>query len=350
MRVGIVSNIPYPDNDVFAREQALAFAGLGHDVTVFAPPSANGAWPTPASTAHVPLSWQRQPEAFLSALTDVAPDAVHAYQARGIRRALPRARPTFIEITSTSLRPPLLRHLALLATTLEVRGIRTGTANRRLIGAMRPADFYAPNGYSSWALQAFESRQHGGVDAHRFLYQGSLSALRKLDLLLEAFVIVVQEHPDAQLEVIGSEPVDELTDTARRLDVLDNLVIERSAGPETLAMAHARCAIAMSWIPHSTGFAHQPPLKILDAQASGVPVLATDTPASLEILAYGGGRSAPFEPGAFAEAWLEMVDDLETGKTFPLVDRERFVLERSWTTIMSEYWLPRYRERVDTDD
>lgn len=350
MHVGIVTNAPFPDENMFAREQAGALIDLGCRVTVFARRDRDPAWPQPAGVGVIDVHWEEDPAAFQDAVDRVDPDVLHVQQRRGCRAALLLDVPTVVEITSTSLRPFPLRHAALALTMWELRGPHPiGTANRGLIGPLRPADFHAPNGYSSWALEAARRRVDDPPRPLLTVYQGTFNPLRRLDRMLEAFALVVRELPEARLVCIGGRIEEDhapLREVAEKLGIGECVELRARSGPGLLVDSMAAAALTVSWIPSTTGFQHQPPLKVLDAQAAGVPVLATPTAAVEELLRTGGGAVAPGEPESFAEAWTNM---LRSGarSVARLHDRDAFLHERSWRTIMKRIWLPTYQAQLD---
>jgi glycosyltransferase involved in cell wall biosynthesis len=344
VRVAIVSNLHFPDDDVFAREQAAALVDLGHEVTVIAPRANQPVWPTPPGVRHRPISWVEAPDEVVELASGDRVEVLHVYQARGVRRLLSAHVPAVVEITSTSLRPAPARHAALAWTTWEVRGHPVGCANRALVGLLRPADFYAPNGYSEWAVDAYSRRSsRRAVNPRLSVYQGTLSPLRRLDVMLESFAHVVGELPESELLLIGPGAQDELRRCAGRLGISDRVSFETRSGPEALARSLAAAALTVSWVPPTRGYMHQPPLKILDGQAGGVPILATRTVVGEELLRQGGGRTAEAEPLAFSRVWSEMLRATLEGATFPLQNRDEFLRQRSWRRIMRQHWEDKYR-------
>lgn len=349
MHVGVVTNAPFPDENMFAREQAGALIDLGCRVTVFARRDRDPAWPHPAGVGVIDVHWEEDPAGFRDAVDRADPDVLHVQQRRGCRAALLLDVPTVVEITSTSLRPFPLRHAALGLTMWELRGPHpVGTANRALIGRLRPADFHAPNGYSSWALEVARRRAADPPRQLLTVYQGTFNPLRRLDRMLEAFARVVRELPEARLVCIGGRVEEDhspLREVVDRLEIGKNVDLRARSGPGLLVDSMAAAALTVSWIPSATGFQHQPPLKVLDAQAADVPVLATPTAAVKELLRAGGGAVAPAEPGSFAEAWTKMLTS-GARSVARLRDREAFLHERSWRTIMERVWVPTYRTQL----
>lgn len=351
MHVGIVTHALFPDRNMFAREQSAALAALGHEVTVYARPERDPRWPRPEGVTVVDAHWETDPTAFKDAIRDTSPDVLHVQERRGCGRALSLGVPAVVEITSTSLRPFPLRHLALARMMWELRGDHpVGTANRALIGPLRPADFYAPNGYSSWALQVADNRSSYPPDSRLTVYQGTFDPLRRLDRMLEAFALVAKRLPDTTLCCLGGRDAADrhrVASHARQLGIDHRVQVEGRIGPEELVAAMSEASLAVSWIPSSTGFNHQPPLKVLDAQAASVPVLATPTTATRELLQAGGGRLAPPRVEPFAEAWIQMLENGNGGGGRPLDDREGFLQERSWLNIVRRYWVPKYELLLD---
>src|SRR2546430_2351828 len=213
MRVVLVSTLGFPDTDVFAREQSSALTSLGHEAVVLAPPS-SGTWAVPMHVEHIPFTFERpnplrfDPSSLEDAIASLQPDVVHIYSGMATR-SLARSRlPTVFEIRSIPIRPTPVRQLVFLRAVWELRNASAvGCTNLRYVRLLGSNAFVSRAGYSSWAYQA----RVGRCPAPGLcIYEGSLSHLRRLDGLLNAFSLVRSQIPNARLQVLGFTPPDKL--------------------------------------------------------------------------------------------------------------------------------------------
>lgn len=339
MHVAIAISQPFPDLTVFAREQAAALVSLGVDVTVIAPMDESPAWPVDDAVRLVDAPKRGFEAALPDLVRTVRPDIVHHQMPKGRVFLASLDVPTIVELLSITLRRPPLRQLVTAYSTarLRSRGLEAGCANPTLVGRGRPASFDAPNGWSSWATEA---ASHRAPEPGLAIYQGTFDSLRRLPELLTAFELVRAEEPDARLELVGGPDTADLAGDIRRRGLGDSVEVIVDRSRTSLVEAMRRASLTVSWIPPTHGFAHQPPLKILDALAADVPILATPTAASSKILdEFGGGRLAAFDAPTFAAAWLAMLAEPVRPDA---AKRASFLAQRSWTTIMRDVWLPAY--------
>lgn len=157
-----------------------------------------------------------------------------------------------------------------------------------------------------------------GSDAARcapvIAYLGSLDRARQLDVLIDAFALVLRRHPGATLLLVGSAPingdVDWLKVHAASLGLLDRVDF---AGAVPMAQAWERvrkASVCVSPIPPGPLHDVSSPTKLVEYLALGVPVVANDIPDQKELLAAcGGGICVPFTAPAFADAIGKLLDN-----------------------------------------
>jgi glycosyltransferase involved in cell wall biosynthesis len=344
MRVVVVSTLGFPDTDVFAREQTSALTSLGHEAIVLAPPS-SGAWAVPMQVEHIPFTFDRtnplrfDASSLEHAITSLQPDVVHIYAGMATRRLARSRLPAVFEIRSIPIRLTPARQIVFLRGAWDLRNASAvGCTNLRYVRLLGSKGFVSRAGYSSWAHQARSGRY---PTPGLCVYQGSLSYLRRLDGLLDAFSLVRSQIPNARLQLLGFTPPDKLLQARiagdRWLGDAVEFVVRPSA--EMLRDAFRRAELALSWVPRDRGYDCQPPVKILDALAAGVPVVATDTRASRVLLErYGGGVIGPSTAEGFANA---IVNALGSSSRVASAGRD-FLCERSWVQIMRRDWIPAY--------
>lgn len=182
-------------------------------------------------------------------------------------------------------------------------------------------------------------------DGPAFLTVRRLSERMGLDVLLEAFVAVRREHPDARLYVAGNGPLRErLERLAARLGVADRTTFLGYVPDEDLPAAYATADVFV--LPTTTleGFG----LATLEALASGTPVVATPVGGTVEVLA-GLRARLPVDPlvdapseAALAEgmsAWaaLDGAERERAGDACRRYARERYDWNRTVSALLAEY-------------
>jgi glycosyltransferase involved in cell wall biosynthesis len=113
------------------------------------------------------------------------------------------------------------------------------------------------------------------------LFVGSIFNRRHLPDLIEAFAIVVQRHPAARLEIVGDDrthPRQDLLERAAARGVAGRVGLRAYVSDDVLAGLYARASV-FAFLSEYEGFGLTP----LEALASGVPVVAGDTPIAREI-------------------------------------------------------------------
>lgn len=139
------------------------------------------------------------------------------------------------------------------------------------------------------------------------LYLGTLNKVRRMDFLIRAFALVLDQHPRAKLFLIGGgeDPSDELIikEEMRRLGVSE-AVIMTGFLPMRDAWEYVRNAdVCVSpfyptFILNSTS-----PTKLVEYMAMGKAVVANDHPEQrLVIEESGGGICVPYQEKIFADA------------------------------------------------
>lgn len=148
-----------------------------------------------------------------------------------------------------------------------------------------------------------------GIDLSRFAYQGPavdgpvvtvarLSPEKDVANLLHAAQRVLAEHPQARFEIAGDGPSrEELHRLARDLHVADNVVFHGDVRDIPALLVRARFFVLPS---QTEGIS----LTILEAQARGLPVVATAVGGTPEIVQSGttGLLVPPRDPDALAHA------------------------------------------------
>jgi glycosyltransferase involved in cell wall biosynthesis len=189
---------------------------------------------------------------------------------------------------------------------------------------------FSPARYDPAALSSAQSIPQ--TCSFNVLYAGGLERDHGTDLLAEAFLIARDRNPSLHLVLVGCGP--ERPTLQARLGSAATFL-----GPlagDTLARVYATADLFV--VPSGTDACGQ---AILEAQASGLPVLAVNGAVSAELIESGrSGCLAPPDPQALASALRSLArrtamrDRLATGGLFAARDRS---LERSLAQLAIGY-------------
>ena len=171
---------------------------------------------------------------------------------------------------------------------------------------------------------------HNGIDLSRFGYQGPaddgvvvtvarLSPEKDVANLVRAAARVVAQFPNARFEVAGDGPCrGELELLARDLRVADKILFHGEVRDIPSLLAKARLFVLPS---QTEGIS----LTLLEAQARGLPVVATAVGGTPEVVLDGqtGLLTPPRDPNALAHAIQTLLADALRGRQMGLAGRQR---------------------------
>jgi glycosyltransferase involved in cell wall biosynthesis len=150
-------------------------------------------------------------------------------------------------------------------------------------------------------------RERLGFGAKKIvIYVGTMSRFRQLDFLLKAFKLVLAQHSDAQLLMVGdgrtSEDVEWLKREAERLALKENVTvtgwIPKAKIPAYIRISH----LGVSPVPINRIYVNSSPIKLLEYLALGIPAVASDIPEQRKVIQEsGGGMCVPWNVAEFAD-------------------------------------------------
>ncbi len=126
---------------------------------------------------------------------------------------------------------------------------------------------------------AFRARAEAKKDAIRIVSTGRLVEVKGFEFLLRAFQLVHADHPNTQLEILGDGPLRvPLESLARELGLADAVEFAGGVDQGEVQARYARADLfAMACVRGADGAEEGQGLVFAEAQACGLPVVATQT-------------------------------------------------------------------------
>jgi colanic acid/amylovoran biosynthesis glycosyltransferase len=181
---------------------------------------------------------------------------------------------------------------------------------------------------------SYAPRIHHGR-GRRLLFTGRLAGVKGVPVLLEALARLRDEHPDVELALAGDGPDRaQLEAEAQRLGVADRV---RFLGYQS--SDHVRCLLQETDVFVLPSFAEGVPVVLMEAMASGVPVVSTRVAGVAELVEHGvsGFVVPPGDVVALADAIDALLADAELRGRFGVAGRR--TIEREFDVAREAAWL-----------
>lgn len=149
-------------------------------------------------------------------------------------------------------------------------------------------------------------------EPNTLLYLGTMTRARRIEFVIETLAKVLETIPDARLIMVGGEPEDiaRLQQFAGSLKVSRHVVFTGKL-PQADALAQVRSAgVCLSPFLPTPILNSTSPTKLVEYMAVGRPVVANQHPEQSRVIEEsGGGLCVPYEPEAFAQAAIRILED-----------------------------------------
>jgi glycosyltransferase involved in cell wall biosynthesis len=133
------------------------------------------------------------------------------------------------------------------------------------------------------------------------LHVGSTVTRKRLDVLLRVFAEVRRAYPDARLVRVGGPFTPAQSRQVEELGLGSSVLVLPSLSRRVLAAVYRRATLLLQ-PSEREGFG----LPVVEALASGLPVVASDLPVFREV----GGSAIEYAPVADVRAWAGVIDGL----------------------------------------
>lgn len=200
------------------------------------------------------------------------------------------------------------------------------SVNRENAATLREAHdevAYVPNG-----VDVSRFRPDLAPTERKLLFVGRLDQPKRVADLVDAFATIAEEFPDRELVVVGSGPrAADLRRRAARTDVADRIEFAGEASREAVARHYAAAELFV--LP--TRWEGQP-LSVLEAWASGLPVVTTDVDGVRELVDHGrnGYLVEPRSATSLADGLRYALSNPDEAAAWGERGRETVEREYSW--------------------
>ena len=188
-----------------------------------------------------------------------------------------------------------------------------------------------------------------GVDVHRFhpegprlapyaqgrwrnlLFVGRFDPRKGLKTLLRALPLVVARVPEARLLVVGGGPLEPFYRSQVPNEVENRVLFLGFLPPEDLSKAYRTAEVFVS--PATTGESFG--IVLLEAMASGVPIVASDIPGYRQVMENGreGLFARPDDPEDLARKIVYLLQHPEEARRMGQTGRQKAVERYAWEVV-----------------
>ncbi len=155
----------------------------------------------------------------------------------------------------------------------------------------------------------------------RILFLGRFEPRKGLKYLLQAHSRVVEEFPDAKLIIAGQGILGKYYRIYVDKRIKNNVVILDGVGTHILPRLYASCDVFCSPATGAESFG----IVLLEAMASGKPIVATDIPGYRQVMTHGeeGYFCPPCDHPALAQTLIKMLSDRQKQKEMGFKGRNK---------------------------
>ncbi len=214
--------------------------------------------------------------------------------------------------------------------------VMSGSIARQLVeiyGLSRNAISVVGNGVDCSFFTPLPSRPSSG----QILYAGRFHRGKNLDVLFQAFRLVVKRHPNARLTLSGTGPYENhLRSVVKNMEIGRNLTFTSWLSGDSYALA-VRSALICVLPSASEGQS----TAVLEAMASGVPVVVADIANNRELVHDGrdGLLFRPYDSTDLARCIDSLLIDSSLRESIGTEARKTVLADFQWSQVMDRYHL-----------
>lgn len=211
---------------------------------------------------------------------------------------------------------------------------RTGADSLR----MTPVPMGVPERLLSWTKD-----NNVQVIPNTVVYIGTLSAVRRLHVVIEAFSLIATANPNATLMMVGDgdHPSERqsLEDYAKELGVADRVVFTGFIPMEQAWKFAAGAAVCLSPFYPTKILSSTSPTKLVEYLALGRPVVCNNHPEQSQIITdSGAGLCVEWSAKSFADAILFLLTNIEEAEAMGAKGPQWVKTYRTYPIIANQVW------------
>lgn len=192
-------------------------------------------------------------------------------------------------------------------------------------------------------------RNKWGIDENEmvFGYIGNLHTSRELGRLINSFEKLNNEYTKTKLLIVGGgSDLKNLKYQTNQLDLEDDVILTGRVQYSDVPKYIHTFDIGLSYIPDKPQYRDQPPLKTVEFLASGLPVIATDTPGNQRFITNDkNGILIPDTTDQYKEAMEDLLINTDKRKKIAMGARES-ICEYSYRNIIENNLIPFYKKQI----
>lgn len=179
------------------------------------------------------------------------------------------------------------------------------------------------------------------------LYQGSVTPERKINVMVEAFALALSTTPELCLLIVGGgSALEAIKSQVAELDICQSVHFTGNIPYDEMPSYLSVADLALSYIPITEIYEHQPALKTAEYLAAGLPIVATNNGSNRFFMTDEVGILTNDTPDAFAEGILQLhkrQDELPT-MAHKAVEIARL---HDWKKITQSSIIPLYKSMLE---
>lgn len=179
------------------------------------------------------------------------------------------------------------------------------------------------------------------------IYQGAIAPQRRIDLMVEAFAKALSTISKIRLLIVGDgAALEDIKLAVARLGIDEFVIFTGQVPYEEMPSYMGLADIAISYIPITALYEHQPALKAVEYLAAGLPVVATDGGSNRYFITDEVGEFSDDTIDAFAKAIIRLYNRKDK---FPIIKYKAIEIARKhdWSAITRDSVLPLYKRLTD---
>ena len=180
-----------------------------------------------------------------------------------------------------------------------------------------------------------------------FVYSGSFHPRRRIDVLLQGFIPVAEKYGNkVKLMMLGmGSDFSRLVSMADSSGLKENVIFPGLIPFDQIPMYLSCADIGLAYVPDTSEYNSQPPLKTVEMLAVDLPVIATDTIGNRIFIKDGyNGLITGDDAESLAQGMIRLIENKELQNLFRKEARNSINKEYDYSEIVNNKVIPAYEK------